>query len=195
MSGMFPLSRDYTCKGGGPVLHAVDPAIFALRYFQPCLACGFCRDACCSWGVDIDLGNAARLKALPQDFKTLVGLPQSEWFTSAVTEDAEFPGGAHVRTTVIDGACVFRNRAGRGCLIHVYALENGMDYHDLKPIVSALFPVTFEQGVLTAADEVADGSLRCAGDGPTLYEGAREELRHYFGDALIAELDACIKLC
>lgn len=64
-----------------------------------------------------------------------------------------------------------------------------MDYHALKPMVSALFPVTFEQGVLTAAGEAAEGSLRCGGEGPTLYEGARDELRHYFGDGLIAELD------
>jgi hypothetical protein len=190
MSGPVPLSRDYACKGGGPVLRSVDPAVFALRYFQACLACGFCHDACCSWGVDIDLGNAARLKALPPDFQALVGLSQSEWFTAEVTPDSEFPGGAHVRTAVIDGACVFRSRAGRGCLIHAYALEKGLDYHDLKPMVSALFPVTFEQGVLTAAGEAADGSLACGGDGPTLYEGAREELRYYFGDALIAELDS-----
>jgi hypothetical protein len=189
VSGPVPLSRDYACKGGGPVLRSVDPAVFALRYFQACLACGFCHDACCSWGVDIDLGNAARLKALPEDFQALVGLPQSEWFTAGVTPDAEFPGGVHVRTAVVDGTCVFRSRTGRGCLIHAYALEKGLDYHDLKPMVSALFPVTFEQGVLTAAGEAVDGSLRCGGGGPTLYEGAREELRYYFGDGLIAELD------
>jgi hypothetical protein len=189
MSGPVPLSRDYPCKGGGPMLRSVDPAVFALRYFQACLACTTCHDACCSWGVDIDLGNAARLKALPEDFKALVGLPQSAWFTTEVTPDAEFPGGVHVRTAVIDSACVFRSRARRGCLIHAYALEKSLDYHDLKPMVSALFPITFEQGVLTAAGEAADGSLRCGGDGPTLYEGARDELRHYFGDGLIAELD------
>jgi len=56
--------------------------------------------------------------------------------------------------------------------------------------VSVLFPVTFEQGVLTASGEAADGSLVCSGDGPSLYDGAREELRYYFGSDLIAELDA-----
>jgi len=56
-------------------------------------------------------------------------------------------------------------------------------------LVSTLFPLTFEQGVLVAAAELADGSLVCAGEGPTLYEGARDELRHYFGAGLVAELD------
>jgi hypothetical protein len=189
VSGAIPLSRDYPCKGGGPVLRSVDPAIFALRYFQACMACSFCHDACCSWGVDIDLGNAARLNALPPDFRALVGRPRSEWFTAEAASDPEFPGGAHVRTAVMDGACVFRSRTGRGCVIHAYAVENGLDYHDLKPMVSTLFPVTFEQGVLTAASEAADGSLRCGSEGLTLYEGARDELRHYFGDDLIGELD------
>jgi len=183
------LARDYPCRGGGPVLRAVEQRIFTLRYFQPCLGCGFCQDACCDWGVDIDLQNAARLKALPQDFKTLVGVPEEQWFTAAVTSDPEFPGGAHVRTNAVGGACVFRNRKGRGCLIHAYALQKGLDYHALKPLVSTLFPVSFEQGVLVAAGELADGTLICAGEGPSLYQGARDELRHYFGDGFIAELD------
>ncbi len=35
-----------------------------------------------------------------------------------------------------------------------------------------------------------DKSLACAGDGPTVYEGARDELKYYFGEAFVAELDA-----
>ena len=187
---MTPLSRAYPCKGGGPVLTAVDPRIFTLRYFQACMACGFCRDSCCSEGVDVDLENVARIRALPADFKALVATPEADWFTTDIVTDPEFPGGAHVRTAVVDGACVFRNPKGRGCLIHAYALEKGLDYHDTKPLVSTLFPVTFELGVLAASNELADQSLVCAGDGPTLYEGARDELLYYFGDALVAELDA-----
>jgi hypothetical protein len=190
MSDAVHLSRAYPCKGGGPVLREVELRIFKLRYFQVCMACTYCHDVCCSWGVDVDLDNVARLKALPEDFKARVGVPESAWFTQEVTQDPEFPGGAHVRTTIVDGACVFRNRQGRGCLIHAYALEQGQDYHDTKPLVSTLFPVTFEHGVLAAANELVDGSLRCFNDGPTLYEGSRDELLYYFGAELVAELDA-----
>jgi hypothetical protein len=196
MSETVQLSRAYPCKGGGPVLTAVEPRIFALRYFQFCMACNYCHDVCCSWGVDVDLGNAERIKALPADFKARVGVPESAWFTTDVTPDAEFPGGAHVRTAIVNGACVFRNRQGRGCLIHGYALEKGLDYHDTKPLVSTLFPVTFEHGVLAAANELVDGSLRCFDDGPTLYEGSRDELLYYFGEGLVAELDGLrVKTC
>jgi NAD-dependent dihydropyrimidine dehydrogenase PreA subunit len=183
------LDSEYPCAMGGPVLTAVDPRIFSLRYFTHCMACGFCHDACCDHGVDIDVENAARLRALPKEFHDRVGAPAADWFTAEVITDREFPGGAHVRTAIRNGACIFRNAAGRGCTIHAYCLEQGLDYHSLKPMVSVLFPVTFENGVLTASGEAADGSLVCAGTGPSLYDGARDELRYYFGDGLIAELD------
>lgn len=190
MTALVALSRAYPCRGGGPVLRQVEKRIFTLRYFRHCMACGFCHDACCSHGVDVDLENVARIRALPETFKRQVGAPEEEWFTTAVVADAEFPGGSHVRTAVVDGACVFRSRRGRGCLLHAHALAAGFDYHDIKPLVSTLFPVTFERGVLAAAAELADGSLVCAVEGSTLYEGARDELRHYFGAGLVAELDS-----
>jgi hypothetical protein len=187
---ILTLNGEYPCVMGGPVLKAVDRKIFALRYFTHCMDCGFCRDACCEHGVDIDPANAARLIALPRDFHDRIPVAADRWFTSEIVKDAEFPGGEHVRTRVVDGACVFRNEGARGCAIHGYCLERGLDYHLYKPMVSALFPVTFEQGVLTASGEAADGSLVCSGQGPSLYDGARDELRYYFGAGLIAELDA-----
>jgi hypothetical protein len=186
---IIALKAAYPCKIGGPTLTAVDPAIFSLRYFTHCMACTFCQDACCDHGVDIDLGNVARLKALPQSFRDRVGIAPEHWFTAEVSEDAEFDGGAHVRTRVVEGTCVFRDRAGRGCHIHGWALENGVDYHTVKPLVSTLFPLTFEHGVLTPSAEAADGTLICSGQGPSLYEGARGELLYYFGPGLVEELD------
>lgn len=99
-----------------------------------------------------------------------------------------------MRTTVRNGKCVFISAAGRGCTIHAYCLENGIDYHTLKPMVSALFPVTFENGVLVPSSEAIDGTLVCSGEGATLYEGARNELDYYFGTNLVSELDALNRL-
>jgi hypothetical protein len=187
---MVKLGRAYASIHGAPVISAVDPAIFALRYYRDCMACGFCHDACCTHGVDIDVENVARLRALPPDFANSVGTGPEVWFTEGVAADAEFPGGAHLRTRTREGACVFLDRAERGCKIHAYCLANGIDYHLLKPMVSVLFPVTFEHGALVPSSEVADASLICSGAGPTLYEGVRAELAHYFGDGLVLELDA-----
>jgi hypothetical protein len=75
-------------------------------------------------------------------------------------------------------------------MLQSYALENGLDYHELKPMVASLFPVTFDGGLLHPSTEIADRSLQCIDDGPTLYEGVRSEIEWYFGPTLVAELDA-----
>jgi hypothetical protein len=145
-----------------PVVGRVDTGIFVQRYFMRCMECSYCFDSCCQYG----------------------------WFSEGWEEDSEFPGGRYTRTRLENGACVFRSRHGRGCVIHSFALERGIDYHELKPMVSALFPVTFDDGLLHSSTEVVDRSLQCIDDGPTVYRGIREEIAWYFGPALIEELDA-----
>ena len=185
---LVPLSTSYPCKQGGPVLTQVDTRIFTYRYFRHCLDCNFCHDACCQHGVDIDLENAARLKSVP-GLKQRVPVPPEQWFTTEIITDAEFPSGRHVRTQIRNGRCVFHDPEGRGCLIHRYCLEENLDYHILKPMVSTLFPLTFEHGALVPSGEVSDGTLICSGTGPSCYDGARDELAYYFGDVLVLELD------
>ena len=182
------LSKDYVCVQGAPLIHSVDTAIFSLRYFTFCMDCNFCKDQCCNYGVDIDLGNVMRLAALGEEFSARIPVPRAQWFTEEPVADAEFPTGRYVRTRTLDGKCVFR--AKRGCAIHAYAVEKGIDYHELKPMVSTLFPATFELGVLVPSSEVVDGSLICSGEGPSVFEGARGELTYYFGAEFVSELEA-----
>lgn len=184
------LAREHPSIFKAPVLRSVDTQIFSLRYFTHCMSCGFCNDQCCSYGVDIDADNADKLLAMGDDFKAFVGVPESEWFTDEIVDDAEFPSGRNRRTRVRGGHCVFHKPGGRGCLIHAWCIEKGLDYHLFKPMVSILFPLTFEHGCLVASSEAVDRSLICAGSGPTLYEGVRGELAYYFGGGLIEELDA-----
>lgn len=184
------LSRAYACRWGAPEVDRVDTGIFRERYFMRCMECSYCFDSCCAYGTDVDATNVARLDAHREELEAFTGVPRARWFTDAWTDDAEFPGGRHTRTRVEGGACVFRNRAGRGCLIHSYALNRGLDYHELKPMVSVLFPVTFDGGLLHASAEIEDRSLQCYGDGPSVYRGVRDEIGWYFGPGLVAELDA-----
>ena len=154
------------------------------------MRCGFCADACCQHGVDVSVVERDRILARADAIEARIGRARETWFETGLTEDADFPGGAATRTTVVDGRCVFLQRGGRGCTLHALALEERADYHLLKPMVSTLFPVTFGDGALLCSDELPDGSLVCSGDGPTAYEMARVELAWYFGDALVRELDA-----
>ncbi len=172
------------------MIRRVDPALFERRYFGLCLKCGFCNDGCCQHGVDVDVGERDRILAHADELEPIVGISRERWFRPGTVPDADFPGGAATRTQLVDGACVFLRRGARGCSLHAFALARGQDYHAIKPMVSALFPVTFGEGVLLCSEELVDGSLVCAGPGPTAYEMARDELAYYFGADLVAELDA-----
>jgi len=185
-----PLDRAYPCRWHAPVVDRVDTAIFEHRYFTHCMDCTFCHDSCCQYGADVDGTNVARLDAVSDELARYTGVPPDHRFTGEWNEDVEFPGGRQTRTRVRDGACVFRNRTARGCAIHSFAVARGVDYHDLKPIVCVLFPVTFDYGLLHCSNEIEDRSLQCYGEGPTIYEGVRSEIEWYFGAGLVAELDA-----
>ena len=184
------LSRPYAARSGRPVVERVDRAVFERRYFAACLACGYCNDACCSYGVDADAEVVSRVLAQADASERRVGVPRGEWFAGPLAPDDDLPGGAGTRTRVVNGTCVFRSRGGRGCLLHAYALETRQDYHLVKPMVSALFPLTFGEGALALSEELADDTLVCRDDGPTAYEAVRPELAYYFGEELVAELDA-----
>lgn len=187
---MIALSRSYPCEFGAPVIDRVDERIFTLRYFAACMDCGFCSDQCCSYGVDIDAANMEALCSLGPDFETFIGVPQTEWFVGETVSDPEFPSGAYGRTATRDGKCVFADPKARGCRIHAWCLAHGLDYHRFKPLVSTLFPLTFEYGALVPSSEVLDRTLVCSGQGPTLYQGVRSELLTYFGNSFVTELDA-----
>src|SRR6266853_5764934 len=124
---IVPLPASFPSRYGVQVLSAVDVAIFGGRYFTHCMQCSFCRDACCSEGVDVDLLHLHALEAHADGLEARTGVPRDRWFTQQRSYDPEMPGGGAVRTQVVDGACVFRDRRGRGCLVHAYCLERGLD--------------------------------------------------------------------
>lgn len=184
------LPEFFPSRYGVPVLSAVDTAVFSRRYFTHCMQCSFCHDSCCQHGVDVDMLHVPALETHAAELEARSGIPRDRWFTGEYTPDPEMPGGGSLRTRVVDGACVFRDRRGRGCHVHAYCLERGIDYHTLKPIIDCLFPLTFSEGILYPAVEVDDGTLICLDTGPTLYRGVREELGYYFGEGLLQALDA-----
>lgn len=172
-----------------PALAQVNTDIFTFRYFAQCMACTFCHDTCCQYGCDVNVGERDRLLGLAPQLAAYVATPPEQWFGKEVFEDPEYPTGKFVRAQAIDGKCVFLNRNGRGCNLHRFALETGRDYHDVKPMVCWMFPVCWDKGVLRPNTEFYDGII-CDNQGESLYQAARPELLHFFGAAVVAELDA-----
>ena len=189
---IIPLARAYPARDDSPILTHVDTAIFFLSCFQPCMECGFCHDACCYYGTDVDLPNVHRIHERADEIEQVVGLGRNDWFEQEAHIDHDFPAGQFTLTRVEKGKCVFLKTSPRGCILHSFSLNEHMDYHKLKPMVCSLFPLTFENGLLRASDEVNDFTLICVGSGVTMYEGGRAELRYYFGDDFIAELDELV---
>jgi Fe-S-cluster containining protein len=186
----IPLSREYVAADGSPRIDRVDPTIFTETYFARCMECTFCHDVCCAHGCDVDQQREQALFARAPELEAWLGIPRSEWLTGAREPDADSPGGSYIGTQVVNGRCVFLSKTGRGCRIHAFALERGLDYHDLKPLACWLFPLHTRQGLLTKNGSMAlYDDLVCKGQGPTFYEAVRDELGHMFGPELLDELD------
>lgn len=190
---IIALDKAYPSIHGAPVIDRIDTDIFVRTYFAHCMDCGFCGDSCCQYGVDVDIENVARIRAVADQLEPYVGSHRDQWFEQGFEADVHFPGGQVTRTKVVDGACVFLNRKGRGCLLHSFALREGFDFNEIKPLVSAIFPVTFDSGCLCPSDEIPTNELICQGAGPSLYEGSRSDLLHYFGAEMIAALDEMLR--
>jgi Fe-S-cluster containining protein len=175
-----------------PKLHSVETDIFKLTYFGKCMQCTFCHDSCCQYGCDVNLAERDRILAHKTELQPYIDAPPEQWFKSEVKDDSEYETGKFVRSNVSKGACVFLSQKGRGCGIHRYALEKGLDYHTIKPAVCWLFPVTWDQGVLRPSYDLSD-DLACRNMGQNIYDMSRDEISVHFGAALVIELDAIRK--
>jgi Fe-S-cluster containining protein len=189
-----PLSRPYPARPGAPTVERVDPRIFELTYFHHCMDCTFCHDSCCQYGATVEEPKVRAILARADELARYVPAPADEWFDERWRSDAEYPGGRYTRTAVQatsqGNRCVFLNAGGRGCLLHKFALENGVPVHDVKPMACNLFPVLWEDGALIVPEEIDDRTLVCIDHGHTLYRSSRNDLLFYFGPELVAELDA-----
>lgn len=186
---ILDLPRPFASRYGIPIVDRVDTAIFHERYFVNCMDCGFCFDSCCQYGADVDGMNIARLTEAAPRLSAYTGIPPECFLKAELLADDDYPSGTYTRTQVANGACVFLNRQGRGCRIHSFCLDEGLDYHDLKPMVCSLFPITFDKGLMRQSYEIIERDLACIDQGPTVYDGVRDEVRYYFGDELVAVLD------
>jgi hypothetical protein len=186
---MLLLSRPYASRDGLPIIRQVDPRIYRQTYFAACLDCTFCHDGCCTHGARVDPVWLKRTAARADDLESFLGIPRAQWFQDWFEPDNDYAGGGFTRTALTQDRCIFLNREGRGCLLHRFALDRGLDPREVKPMVCCLFPVLWENGVLNPALEVLEESLVCLGPGETLYRSARANLAYFFGDDFVAELD------
>ena len=141
-STIFSLSREYI--SGNMAISFVHRDIFWKAYFARCLECNFCHDWCCSFGADIDIQNVDKIQKHKEAILPFVRPPQEKWFDGEYTYYEEYTGNEYTRIKTQGPRCVFISKDQRGCGLHRYAISKQMDYHEIKPLVCILFPLSFE---------------------------------------------------
>jgi Fe-S-cluster containining protein len=160
--------------------------VFVKRCPADCLDCGYCEDECCSYGCDVDVAEKSRIMGYSAQLQAWIGVPASEWFEDELVADAEYPSGAIVRTRVRSGKCVFHSRRRRGCALHSFAVQAGMDWLLFKPMVCALFPITWRKGRLLVSEFFAQ--LPCWDKGLPMFEAQKRALEFYLGRGFVSAL-------
>ncbi|MFO0938648.1 MAG: hypothetical protein U0798_19270, partial [Gemmataceae bacterium] len=148
------LSRPFPSRYGAPIIDRFDPRIYQLTFFSKCMACDFCHDSCCQFGVDIEMPRVAALEQHRSELEAYLGIPREKWFREdsedfGIIEEPDYPGGEYTRTSVAElppgrsghceEACIFLDPVNRGCRIHRFAIERNIDVHDIKPMVCLMF--------------------------------------------------------
>lgn len=156
---------------------------------------------CCSIGADLgDTDEAMRISALAATLE-----PSGFEHHGEAGEGGIFSDDTRTHTRVVNGACIFLNRAGfvggAGCALHLAAIETGESPIDWKPSVCWQLPVKvdWEEGAddtevatvrrWTRRDWGPDGETMawCCTEGSLAYVG-----EHQVIDSLGAELDAIV---
>lgn len=149
-------------------------------------------DACCQYGVDVDLTERDAIVAHASEIAPLL-LPAAAarpWFTGPEKVDPDFPSGRHVRTATFGEGCLFLAHDRRGCAIHRAAVEGGWDMRGTKPHVCRLFPLSYDSESIVLSDDYPDYSCSLDPSAPTVYRVARDALADIFGPALVSAMDA-----
>lgn len=150
-------------------------------------------EACCQYGCDVDLFEKDAILARAEQIRPVLSadVQNLPWFDESEPEhDPDVPSGTVVRTAVANGGCLFLSHDKRGCAIHRSSLEQGWDFHGVKPSICRLFPLSYGEGAILVSDDYHDYSCAYVPDAPTLYRVARETIRALFGEELVTAMDA-----
>jgi len=117
-------------------------------------------DACCQYGAQAGLGERDNILEHREQIRALLddGAKHRDWFTGEPEIDADFPGGACVRTNTHGEGCLFLAHDGRGCAIHRASIEGSWDFRGIKPHVCRLFPLSYDGDAIVLSDDYDDYS-------------------------------------
>jgi hypothetical protein len=122
---------------------------------------------CCSLGAHFGDGPPGQAEAMNVDAYAAMLTPEQFQFHAlahAATDDETgatgiFGDAERSHTRVVDGACIFLNRAGfaggEGCALHIAAIESGESPTEWKPSVCWQLPLRIDWEEIDADTELA----------------------------------------
>jgi len=146
---------------------------------------------CCSIGAEIDGDDEARrIAALASTLD-----PARFEYHATAAAGGVFGDPTRRSTRVVEGACIFLNRAGfpggAGCALHLAALDSGESPIDFKPSVCWQLPIKVDWELEADGTEVATvrGWTRrdWGAEGETMAWCCTEGTRAYVGDQPVVE--------
>lgn len=166
---------------------SISPELFSKGYAPGAGPCT-CTSVCCSGGVYADVTEREKILSYKEMIKKYMDETQitdeSQWFDDHEFDDADFPSGRAVGTTVHNNKCVFLDTMGR-CSIQLATTTEGMGRWSIKPLFCILFPVEITNKVIGFDDLLQDDATCCSVstkfDVP-LFEACKDELVHLLGE-------------
>lgn len=171
------------------MVHSVAPEIFTQPYNMIC-GSGTC-GKCCFFGVWVEMDRAVKILSLGDKLASYCRVPRKRWFLNHARWDNQSKSGLWIGTRRDETCCVFFQETG--CGIHRYCVENGLSVYSLKPMMCVLFPLsisgTAENGLLEVHRSGYPFPLPCRTGGSTPFRTGKEDLRYYFGNDFVRELE------
>jgi len=166
----------------------IDPKIFTFKFSCKCTG------ECCHYGVYTDLKEHNHIIEIRNKIIPLMDETQPKnykvWFEEPEKDDT-FESGVAVGTDLYNDKCVFLDKNGL-CTLQKLAMIEGVDKWNYKPLYCILYPLTIFENTLTIDDEHMERWKTCNiinSQQSSIYESCREELRHFFGEDGLAEIE------
>lgn len=166
----------------------IDPKIFTFKFSCKCTG------ECCHYGVYTDLKEHNHIIEIKDKIIPLMDETQPKnykvWFEEPEKDDT-FDSGVAVGTDLYNDKCVFLDKDGL-CTLQKLAMIEEVDKWNYKPLYCILYPLTIFENTLTIDDEHMERLKTCNISNnlqTSIYESCREELRHYFGEDGLEEIE------
>jgi Fe-S-cluster containining protein len=165
----------------------IEPDVLRKDAVVPCAGAN-CKAACCSTGVWLKEDEAPRIRAWATAVKACLPAErhdESKWFDA---DDLE-PGTTTVDDPMRPGktCCVFL-QPDRKCALQVVSKANNLGWPGLKPYFCAIFPLYFEEGVLSMDEHPPLDFSATGGEKRAMYEVYRDEAILILGEDGYREL-------